>query len=167
MSSPRRRKAVSSLRALGRKVPLGALPQLQPMVLLQALCGVSQTLNLSAAHLEALARGLILDGQQRLRRLRDAAPHLHLPLEHLLEMTRSRDGNREALSDEESAVQAMLEMCLGLMLQWLLKRNCRWHLAISYFARKLLLPFDALRSPQCSPVPVPLRARACPISTAQ
>jgi hypothetical protein len=163
MSSSRKEKAMSSLRALTRRVPLKSLPQLQPILLLQTVVGLSQTLNGSAAQLEALARALILDGQQRLCRLRDAAPHLHLPLAQLLEMIRSKDDNREGLSEEESAVQAMLEMCLGLMLQWLSRRTYRSYPATSCIACRLLIPFDALL-PFCRPaLLLPLRVRACPI----
>jgi hypothetical protein len=144
-------------------VPVKALPQVQPILLLQALVGFSQTLNGSAAQLEALARGLILDSQQRLRRLRDAAPHVHLPLEQLLEMIRSRDDSREDLSQEERAVQAMLEMCLGLMLQWLVKRNCRSYPAISPVIWRVLLPLDFLPPSCCFPLLLPPRVRACPI----
>lgn len=154
---------MSSLRALGRKVPLKALPHLLPIYLLQTLIGFSQTLNGSAAQLEALARALIIDGQQRLRTLRDAAPHLHLPLEQLLEMVQYRDDNREDLSGEEGAVQAMLEMCLGLMLQWLSKRNCRSYPAVSSITSQLFSPFDALFPSCCVPMLLPLRVRACPI----
>jgi hypothetical protein len=152
---------MASLCALGRKIPLKGLPQVQPILLLQVLIGLSQSLNSSAAELEALARALIMDGQQRLRMLRDAAPHLHLPLQQLLEMVRSKDNNTEHLSKEESAVQAMLEMCLGLMLQWLSKRNYRSYPAVSCIAWKEFLPLNV---PSCYvPLLLPLRIRACPI----
>lgn len=154
---------MSSLQALGRRVPVKALPQLQPILLLHALIGFSRTLNSSAAQLEALARALIMDGQQRLRTLRDAAPHLHLPLEQLLEMVRSKDLNTAHPSKEESAVQAMLEMCLGLMLQWLSKRNYRSYPAVSSIAWNLFLPVDALFRSCHLPLLLPLRIRACPI----
>jgi hypothetical protein len=148
---------------LGRKVPLKVLPQVQPILLLQALIALSHTLNGSAAQLEALARTLISDGQQRLGRLRDAAPHIHLPLDQLLEMVRFKGDNREDLSEEAIAVQAMLEMYLGLMLQWLSKRNCRFYPAMSSVARKHLFPANVLLPPRYSPLLLPLRARACPI----
>jgi hypothetical protein len=148
---------------LRRKGPLKVLPEVQPIFLLQALIGFSQTLNGSASQLEALARALIMDGQQRLRRLRDAAPHLHLPFEELLEMVRSKDHNREDLSDEESAVQAMLEMFLGLMLQWLSRANCCVYPAVSSLTWKLILPADAPFPPCSLRLLLPLRVRACPI----
>jgi hypothetical protein len=163
MSLLSKRKAMSSLRALGRKVPVKALPQVQPVFLLHALIGFSQTLNGSAAQLEALARALIIDGQQRLRTLRDAAPHLHLPLEGLLEIVRSKDDNSENLPEEESVVQAMLAMCLGLMLQWLSKRTCRSCPALSSNAGKPVLPVDALFRSCHLPLLLPLRVRACSI----
>lgn len=152
---------MSSLRALGRTVPLKALPPVQPVFLLHALIGFSQTLNNSAAQLEALARALIIDGQQRLRTLRDAAPHLHLPLEQLLEIVRSKDDNSENLPEEESVVQAMLAMCLGLMLQWLSKSNYRSYPAVSSIAWKPFLPRDV--PSRCFSLLLPLRVRACPI----
>ena len=163
MSLSSTRKALSSLRALGRRLPIKALPQVQPIFLLQTLIGFSQALNGSAAQLEALARALIMDGQQRLGRLRDAAPHVHLPLEQLLEMVRFKNDDREDLSEEASAVQAMLEMCLGLMLQWLSKRNCRSFPAALSMAGKLFLPFDTLFPSCCIPLLLPLRVRDCPI----
>jgi hypothetical protein len=102
-----------------------------------------------------------MDGQQRLRGLRDAAPHLHLPVEQFLEMLRSKDDNREDVSEEESAVQAMLEMWLGLMLQWLSKRNRPSYPAVSSIALKLFLPSDA--PSRYVPLLLPLRIRACSI----
>ena len=156
------KKAISSLRGLGRQVPLGTLPQLQPILLLQALIGVSQTLNSSAVQLEVLARTLIMDGQQQLRRLRDAAPHLHLPVEQLLQMIRSED-KRQDLSDEESMVQAMLEMCLGLVLQWLSRSNCQSYPSVSSVTGKPVLPVDALFRSRHLLLLLPLRVRACPI----
>jgi hypothetical protein len=154
---------MSSLRALGRRVHLKALPQVQPIFVLQILIGLSQTLNGSAAQLEALGRALMIDGQQRLRSLRDAAPHLHLPLEQLLEIVRSKNDNQEDLSEEENAVQALLEVYLGLVLQWLLKWDCGSYPTVSYHACKLFFPFDTL-FPSCRlPLLVPLRVRACPI----
>jgi hypothetical protein len=152
-----------SVRALGRKVPLEVLPQVQPILLLHTLIGLSQTLNSSAVQLEALARALIMDGQQRLRRLRNAAPHLHLPLEQLLEMVRREDDNREHLSKEESALQAMLEMCLGLMLQWLSRRDCCSYPATASITGKLVLPVDAFFRSRPFPLLLPFRVRACPI----
>jgi hypothetical protein len=155
-------KAISLLRALGRKAPLRGLPQVQPIFLLQTLIGLSQALNGGAAQLETLARALITDGQQRLRRLRHAAPSLHLPLEQFLETVRSKADNSKDLSAEESAVQAMLQVLVGLMLQWLTKRSCRSYLAVSSIASKLLLLSDALR-PSCRLLLLPpLRVRACP-----
>lgn len=108
-----------SLPSLRRRVSLTKLPQLQPVFLLQTMVAFSQALNGSAAHAEAVARGLMLDGQRRLNGLCDAAPHLSLSLEQALRMARSTDANDDGLSAEESAAQALFEVCLGLVLQWL------------------------------------------------
>jgi hypothetical protein len=124
--------------------------------------GLSQTLNGSAAQVERLARALIVDGEQRLRRLRDAAPRLHLSLEPLLERVRSRDNCCENLSEEESVVQAMLQMLLGLMLQWLSKQGCRSYLTVSSTVSRRFSPLDAL-FPSCwFSLLLPRRIRAFP-----
>nr|HID12498.1 hypothetical protein [Anaerolineae bacterium] len=107
---------MSSLHTLRRKVTLEALAGLQPLLLLQMLVGVSQTVNSSVSRSRALARTMLLSGQQRLRDLLAAAPRLHLPVEQVLEICRSND---EEHVPEEMAAQALLELCLGLMLQWM------------------------------------------------
>jgi hypothetical protein len=136
----------------------------QPVFVLQMLIGLSQVLNGGAARPEALARALILDGQQRLRRLREAAPHLDLSLAHLLDRIRSSEARDEQLSDEESAIQAMLEMCLGLIMRWLSKADDRLHPHASSIALKCLLPFAVLL-PSCpSFLHLLFRARSCLIS---
>jgi len=109
-----KRATVPSLHALRRKVTLEALAGLQPLLLLQMLVGVSQTVNSSVSRSGALARTLFLSGQQRLGDLLAAAPRLHLSLEQVLEVCRSGDTER---SPEETAAQALVELCLGLMLQ--------------------------------------------------
>ncbi len=153
------------LRVLGRKVPLNALPHVQPLFLLQMLIGLSQILNGGAAQSEALARALILDGQQRLRELRDAAPHLDLSLSRLLRRIRASETPDECLSDEESAVQAMIEMCLGLMLRWLSKGDDRSsHHAVSVVLKRLSSS-DVLLPSYASPFFCLLfRARSCLIA---
>jgi len=158
-------KKKASLRALGRKVPLKALSHVQPIFLLQMLIGLSQVLNGGGARPEALARALILDGQQRLRRIRKAAPHLDLSLEHLLSRIRPSETRDERLSDEESAVQAMLEMCLGLMLRWLSKAADQSypHPSSSIVVRRL--PSADMTPPFCfSSLHLLFRARSCLIS---
>lgn len=116
-------KASPSLRALRQKVAVETLAHVQPILLLRILIGLSQSLNGGIAQPEALARALLLDGRQRLRRLLDAAPRLNLPLEDVLEILHSDDGDDEERTAEESAVQALFEMCLGLILQWLAEKN--------------------------------------------
>ena len=162
MSSHSERK--NALRALAGMVSLDALPRVQPMLLLQVLIGLPQAVNEGAAQSEAVARTLILDGQQRLRKLRRAAPHLDLSLARLLDGIRSDPSADERLSEEESAVQAVLEMCLGLMLRWLSRVDdqSRRH-AESVILKPLPLseiPFLPLSSPRESLS----RARSCLIS---
>jgi hypothetical protein len=158
-------KKKAALCALGQKVPLKALPHVQPIFLLQMLIGLSQLLNGSAAQPEALARALILDGQQRLRKLRKAAPHLDLSLEPLLNRIRPNGTADGQLSDEESAAQAMLEMCLGLLLHWLSKADNQPYPHASSIAMKYLPPFDVLLPSHPSSLhPLRFRARSCLIS---
>lgn len=139
MSSVNEGKAISSLHTLRRKVVVEALARVQPVLLLQILIGVSQTLNGGEGQPEALARALILDGQQRLSKVLASAPRLHLPLERMLEIVRSIDAHARERTPEESAVQALLEMCLGLMLQWL-ARSGRSHIPALSARRQSELP---------------------------
>jgi len=163
MLSARQKMSGFFLRTLGRKVSLKGLPHLQPVFLLQILVGVSQALNGGAAQAEALARALVLDGQRRLSELRNAAPHVNLSLEQLLKVARTEKGDEEDLSVEESAVQALLEMCLGLMLQLLSKRH-RWSRPSLHCVPSVCLFCFNTRFPSAAfPLILPLRARACPI----
>jgi len=163
MDSARQKMSGLFLRRLGRKVSLKGLPHLQPVFLLQILVGVSQALNGGAAQAEALARALVLDGQRRLSELRNAAPHVSLSLEQLLKVARADNGEKEDLSAEESAVQALLEVCLGLMLQLLSKRH-RWpHPSLYCVSSTCLLRFNTRCPFATFPLILPLRARACPI----
>lgn len=163
MSSSSQRVGGLLFRTLGCKVSLKGLSHLQPVFLLQILVGVSQALNGSAAHAEVVARSLVLDGQRRLSELRHAAPHLNLSLDQLLKMSRSDKDLEKDLSAEENAIQALLEVCLGLMLQLLSKRSHRSHPSLSsassvrFFSTDI--PFPLAPFPLISP----LRARACPI----
>ena len=118
-------KKGGALKALGRKVPLKTLSQVQPVVLLRMLVGLSQILNGGAAQAEGAARALILDGQRRLRALGRAAPHLDLSLSRLLGSILSDETPDDRLPEEESAFRAVLEMCLGLMLRWIYRRDDR------------------------------------------
>jgi hypothetical protein len=144
----------SGLEALRRKVNLETLAHLQPLMLLQMLVEVSQTVNDGVSSSQALARTLLLSGQQRLRELMDAAPRLHLPVERVIELCRAGDAER---TPEETAAQALFELCLGLMLHWMAKAACQRRtiappcsgqpVSPSYF-----LAYPPLRS---------LRARSC------
>jgi len=154
-------RRTASLQALRRKVPLDALPHVQPMFLLQMLIGFSQILNGGAARSEALARTLILDGQQRLCRLREVAPHLDLSLVPLLEKIRPSETGDEPFSDEERAVQAMLEMCLGLVLHWLSKRDDEFCPCVFSIVVKRLPVLDVVLASCFSSLHLLFRARSC------
>jgi signal transduction histidine kinase len=164
MSSSHQRANGLLFRTLGRKVSLKGLSHLQPVFLLQTLVGVSQALNGSAAHAELLARALVLDGQRRLSELRNAAPRLNLSLDQLLRMARSDKNREEDLSAEENAIHALLEVCLGLMLQLLSKGSHRSDLSLSSALSVCLFSFFDIPVPLgASPLILRLRARACPI----
>jgi len=122
MSPLGKKSAVSSLAALRRKVTLDALAGLQPLLLLQMLGGVSQTVSTSVSRSRALARTLLLNGQERLRDLVASAPRLRLPLERVLASRHADDAER---TPEETAAQALLELCLGLLLQWMAEHTHR------------------------------------------
>lgn len=151
------------LRTLGHKVSLKGLPHLQPIFLLQILIGVSQALNGGAAQAEALAEALVFDGRRRLTALRNAAPHVSLSLEQLLKVARADKRDEEDLSAEESAVQALLEMCLGLMLQLLSKRHRPTYPSLYSVPSIRLFCFNTRFPCVAFPLILPLRARACPI----
>ncbi len=151
-----------SLLSLRGRVSLQGLPQVQAVFLLQVIVGVSDAFNGGAVHAEALARGLMLDGQRRLNGIRQAAPHLTLSLEHLLRLTRADEGDNDDLSTEESATQALLEMCLGLVLQWLSRRNHRCHPSASAPLSTCFSSFDTNFPLAAVPLMLPLRARSCP-----
>jgi len=129
---------VSSLHALRRKVTLETITGLQPLLLLQMLMGVSQTVNGGLSRSQVLARTLLLSGQQRLRDLLAAAPRFHLPTERLLEICHSGDAER---TPEETAAQALLELCLGLMLRWMSEDARR------SYATAVLSPWQRILSP--------------------
>ena len=119
---------MSSLDALRRKVNLDTLAHLQPLLLLQMLAGVSQTVNSSVSNSRALARTLLLSGQQRLRELLDATPRLHLSVERVLELCRTNDAQH---TQEETAAQALFELCLGLMLHWMAEQTGQRHTIVT------------------------------------
>ena len=122
MFASAQKSAASSLDALRRKINPQILAGLQPILLLQMLGGLSQAVTSSVSHTQALARTLLLSGQQQLRALLAAAPRLRLPLEHTL--TSSHSGRAEP-TPEEAAAQALLEVCLGLMLEWIARKSRR------------------------------------------
>jgi len=145
---------VPSLEALRRKVNLETLSHLQPLLLLQMVVGASQTVNSHVSSSQALARTLLLSGQQRMRELLDAAPRLHLPLEQELEICRSDDAQR---TPEETAARALFELCLGLRLHWLAGSACRQPATFVPRSHKHAMSSYILSYPSQSPP----RARSC------
>ncbi len=164
MLSSRKSSDGLSLRTLRCRVSLNGLHHLEPILLLQILMRMTQALNGSAAHAEVVARALILDGQRRLSGLRNAAPNLSFSLDHLLKLADSREPEGDDLSTEEGAVQALLEVCLGLMLRWLSKRRRQSHLSTSLGPSRFAFSFDAPFPLTSFPLILAPRARACPIS---
>jgi hypothetical protein len=158
MSPSAKRTAASSLEALRRKVNLETLTHLQPLMMLQMLVWVSQTVNEGVSSSQALARTLLLSGQQRLRELMDAAPRLHLPVERVLELCHADDAER---TPEETAAQALFELCLGLMLHWMAKTACQRRTIFSTRSGQPVSPSYFLAYPPLRPS----RARSCPYLT--
>lgn len=112
-------KRRTALRSLGSRLPLKNLAKVEPLLLLQMVIDLSQVLHGTVAQPEAVARALVRDGQQRLRALRLAAPHVNLSLGRILLWISSKDPSDDCLVEEDGAFEAALEMCLGLVLQWL------------------------------------------------
>jgi len=150
-----KRTARSSLHALRRKVALEALSNLQLILLLQMVVGISDTVNGSVARSRVLARTLLLSGQRRLQDLLAAAPRLQLPVEQVLAFCHSGESEN---TPEEAAAQALIELCLGLMLQWMAEgaRRQRTSVVPRKRCRVSLVCF-----PPC-PSQRPPRTRACP-----
>jgi len=154
MSTSSKKKAVPSLGALRRKVNLEAVACVQPILVLQMLAGVSQTVNSGVSQSQALARTLLLSGQQRLRDLLDAAPRLHLPLEQVLKQCHADD---EEPTPEETAARALIELCLGLMLHWMAETSCQRRTIGVPRSKRRVLPSFLLSYLS----PRPRRARSC------
>jgi hypothetical protein len=57
-----------------------------------------------------------------MRDLLASAPRLRLPLERVLASRHADDAER---TPEETAAQALLELCLGLLLQWMAEQTHR------------------------------------------
>ncbi len=148
---------------LGGRVSFEGLPQIQLVFLLQIMVAISHVLNDSAVHAEAVARGLVLDGQRRLNGLRKAAPHLALSVEQIIKLARSNGRGDDDLSVDERAVQALLEVCLGLVLEWLSPRAHRSHPSASSPLSKQFSFVDVSLLLAPLPLTLPPRARSCPI----
>lgn len=143
--------AASSLDVLRRKVNLQqVLAGLQPILLLQMLGGLSQAVSSGVSQTQALARTLLLSGHQRLRTILAAAPRLRLFPEHV---------PASDSTPEEAAAQALIEVCLGLMLEWIAHRARRSHCdlpPLPYSQWQGLSPYSS-----ASFAFYPLEARCC------
>ncbi len=127
---------MSSFSALQRRVILETVSNLQSLLLLQVLIGISQTVNSSVSSSRALARTLILSGQQRLHDLLSNTPRIKLPLERLLELCKTGEACDAQRSPEKAAAQALIELCLGLMLQWMAGHTHPRYVAVTACARQ-------------------------------
>lgn len=119
MLASAQKTAVASLDALRHKINLQILATLQPLFLLQMAGGLSQAVTRSISQTQVLARTLLLNGQQRLRALLAVTPSLRWPLTPAPASDRSEDADS---TPEEAAAQALLEVCLGLILEWMARR---------------------------------------------
>lgn len=119
MSSLLKRKPAFSLPKLRQEVAIEALARLQPLLLqvLLAHSGLSETLNGAFAQPQVMARSLFWSGQCKLRKLLAAAPRLNLSLDKVLDISQLLGEGKNGGAPEKDILQAMLEMCLGLMLQ--------------------------------------------------
>jgi hypothetical protein len=150
-----KKTAISSLNALRRKVTIETLTNLQPILLLQMVVGVSQSVNSSVSRSRALARTLFLSGQQRLHSLLASAPRLHLPVEQVLVLCHSGGTER---TPEEAAAQALLELCIALILQWLTACACRRRTTVTLCKRqRVASPYLLSLASEGLP-----RTRSCP-----
>lgn len=154
----RQRTALSSLQTLRRKLALQTLSSLQPILLLQMVMGISQSVNCRFCRSRTLARSLLLSGQQRLHELLTSAPRLHLPAERMLEFCRLDGAEHEPRTPEEVAVQALFELCLGLMLQWM--SNHARSYATTGITYRRCAPIRLY--PLSYPSLLPVRSRKCP-----
>jgi hypothetical protein len=150
-----RRTAASSLDALRRKVTVETLTNLQPLLLLQMIAGVSQSVNSSVSRSRTVARTLFLSGQQRLQGLLASAPRFRLPVEQMLALCRSGGMTH---TPEEAVVQALLELCIAMILQWLTECACRRRATVTVGRRqRVASPHPLFLASDSLP-----RARSCP-----
>jgi len=158
-----RSNRAGALRAISDRVPIEKLPQLQPALLLQTMIGLSQLLNEVTGQPEQIAHALITDSRQRLSALREAAPHLDLSLGKLLGRISTGRASHTHRSHEQSAVEAALEMYIGLLLRWLITRGSRSH-ETPLSATAGFMPTSHLyASHPFSTLLFPFRARSCVI----
>jgi hypothetical protein len=150
-----KRTAASSLSALRCKVTVETLTNLQPLLLLQMVAGISQSVNSKVSRSRTVARTLFLSGQQRLHNLVASAPRFHLPVEQMLALCRAGGTTH---TPEEAVVQALLELCIALILQWLTECACRRRATVTVGKRqRAASPYLLSLTSESLP-----RARSCP-----
>ena len=135
-----KKQATSSLHALRRKITLQTLTRLQPILLLQMLVGISQSVNSSVSRSQTLARTLLLSGQQRLNDLLASAPRLHLSVEQILEFCRPSDAKHTPEEDAAHAERASARRLLDHVVRRLIgspaaASSARSHVLVSRLRR--------------------------------
>lgn len=125
------------LGALGSGIGLQEMLRIRPELMLQLMMGLSQVVNGAVAQPEAVAQALIVDARRRLRELQKAAPHVDLSLARVVAWIWNQRASDEEMVAEEGTLQAVLEMCLGLVLRWLSDRRQQ---SFSQAARLMLRP---------------------------
>jgi hypothetical protein len=102
-----------SKHVLSKRVAQEAMVRLQSLLLLSAV--VSRAVSRQVSSSQVLIESLLLGGRERLEALLVAASRIKLP-------TRGQpDG--ESVSSDETAIQALLERCLDLILQWMTRNE--------------------------------------------
>lgn len=112
-------------RVLQKRLVGEALSSLQ-FLLMPVLLGVTRTVGGEVARSQALARGLLLTGGQRLNGLLAEAARLPLPGKWVAELLARHPSGCE---EDEQVFKALLELCFAVVLQWLARRGRkRWAL---------------------------------------
>jgi hypothetical protein len=120
--------------------------------------GVSRSVNSRFCRSRTLARSLLLNSQQRLHELLTSAPRLYLSVERMIEFCRTASAEHEPRTPEEAAAQALFELCLGLMLQWMLDHARSY--ATTGVAYRRCAPVGLY--PLSYPSLLPISSRKCP-----
>jgi hypothetical protein len=102
-----------SKHVLSKRVAQEAMARLQSLLLLSAV--VSQAVSRQVSSSQTLIQSLLLGGRERLGALLFAASRIKVP-------SRGQSDGEYAPSDE-STIQALLERCLDLLLQWMTRHE--------------------------------------------